>query len=646
MLTTWLYKKYKARRARKANPEAAAAAAAAEDPVAKAERKRALMNRIILGVALAIPVFLETLDYTVVATSQPHIASSFNRLDLQSYIGTVYLLTSTVFLPLFASLADIYGRHWALQCSLLFFLGGSALSTGSKNMPMMLAGRGIAGVGAAGMLTVVRVVLADSTSLDDNNWQGSILVILYSLGFSVGPTIGGALTTVTFRWVFAINLPCAVVSMILIFVLLRKRTKGPQASRRAKHTSGPATDEAEPTASTSNSPTGIEKPRLVDWVGATCFISGGILLLLGLNWGSEDSWSTPRTIVSLVIGAILIVCCLFWEWLLERAQLATSGSSSSSYNGEAKSGKTVGRVWRRALEADPMIPLAVLKSYDVCATQLAAFTAGMVMLVIFYFIAIFMVIVNGLSAIQAGVQLVYFAPGLGIGTITAIIMIKLKKIRQPKYPISLGNLLIVVSLGLISWAINGHSQAKVNVFMALAGVGVGMTFGPLAIHARFSQPSERVAIVVALNLFFRTLGGTVGLAQCATIMNSKVRSQLTSLGASSSSTAHLSAISLGSLQQINNLPPEIRSAIKKAFRNGVRWSFISLIPWCALSFFACLFLSNIPDTDRAKEKQKVDDGSVEKKDGEGSGDTSTVATEKVATEKPEVTHEERQESPV
>ena len=73
-----------------------------------------------------------------------------------SYIGTLYLLTSTVFLPLFASVADIYGRHFAMQSSLVFFIFGSALSTGAHNMEMMLAGRAIAGIGAAGLLTVSR----------------------------------------------------------------------------------------------------------------------------------------------------------------------------------------------------------------------------------------------------------------------------------------------------------------------------------------------------------------------------------------------------------------------------------------------------------------------------------------------------------
>lgn len=75
-----------------------------------------------------------------------------------SYIGSVYLLTSTVFLPVFASLADIFGRHWALQIGFVFFLVGSALSTGAQNMDMMLAGRGIAGVGAAGLITVSHFV--------------------------------------------------------------------------------------------------------------------------------------------------------------------------------------------------------------------------------------------------------------------------------------------------------------------------------------------------------------------------------------------------------------------------------------------------------------------------------------------------------
>jgi MFS family permease len=66
-----------------------------------------------------------------------------------------------VFLPVYAALADAFGRHWALQTSLVWFLFGSALSTGAKNMEMMLAGRGIAGIGAAGSLSVRASLVLD-----------------------------------------------------------------------------------------------------------------------------------------------------------------------------------------------------------------------------------------------------------------------------------------------------------------------------------------------------------------------------------------------------------------------------------------------------------------------------------------------------
>ena len=183
-------------------------------------------------------------------------------------------------------------------------------------------------------------------------------------------------------------------------------------------------------------------------------------------------------------------------------------------------------------------------------------------------------------------------------------------------------MIIPVALGLISMAINSNKQSQVNGFMVMAGVGVGMTFGPLALHARFSQPEGRVAVVVSLNLFFRSIGGTVGLAQCATIMNSKVKEYFSSLSAEALgdlqniSITSLSAQNLDSLQTISNLPPAVQELVKNAFKNGVRWCFISLVPWTALSFFLVLRLRDIhvrePDEDKkhaqsGKEIEEVDE---------------------------------------
>ncbi|KAI0819975.1 MFS general substrate transporter [Trametes gibbosa] len=560
--------------------------------------------KLALMAALFIPVLFETLDYTVVATSQVHIASVFNRLDLQSYIGTVYLLTSTVFLPLFASLADVWGRHWSLQVALFFFAIGSAISTGAQNMPTMLAGRGVAGIGAAGMLAIFRIIMADSRSLDDNNWQQSLLFFLFTVGYCIGPVIGGALTTVSFRWIFAINLPCAVVAMALCFLILRGRTKGPQPI----HSELPNRE--------SKRETFIQRTLRIDWIGALFFMAAGILFLLALNWGSSQGWDAARVIACFVVSGVLYIVWVLWELMLER-------------NAEAEAaGKT--RV-HPLLRVEPMIPLELFGSLDLCIVQYATFVNGMVMLVMFYFVAIFFAIVQGRSGTDAGTQLIFFAPGLGGGSMVSIIL--LKSTRQPKWPILFGGIVAAVGLGLVSYGIDLNNEKYVDGFMAMTGVGVGLCIGPLAVHARFSQPESRVAVVSGITLFSRSLGGTIGLAQCGAVLNAKVTHSIRALVASGTlppadAQALASGLSAGlsSLQGIDTLPPDVQSAVKDAFRAGSRWAFISLLPWAGLAVLGSLFLTNIRDTDReaAMAAATAGRGTVgaglepdEKKQGEG-----------------------------
>ncbi|KAJ7579096.1 major facilitator superfamily domain-containing protein [Mycena floridula] len=522
-----------------------------------------------LAAALAIPIILETLDYTVVATAQTHIASIFNRLDIQSYIGTAYLLTATVFLPFFASIADIYGRYIALQLSFVFFIVGSALSTGAVNMEMMLAGRGVAGVGAAGLMVVVRIIMADSSSLDQNNSQATIMFILYTIGFSVGPYIGGVLVDVSYRWIFAINLPACVVAMILSFLLLRRRLRKGEPSKLL-----PSSASALETFST--------KLMRIDWIGTLLFVTSGILILLALNWGSTQEWSSARVIVSFVVGGILMAACLTWQAFLQRYKRRITPNSS------------------RILCVEPMIPLDIF-TYDVCATSFGSFVGGMVNFVMFYFVAIFMTIVLQLPASEAGVQLLFFAPGMGGGAYLSMFMIRW--FRQPKYPILLGSLILPIGLGLVAMAMEEDKEGLVKGFMALAGVGCGLTVGSLVVHARFSQPRERVAVVSAMLLFFRQLGGTVGLAQCSAVLNNKVRSTLIdavksgriSLSDAGSLTS-VSSQDISSLDSIAQLPPAVQSVVRDAFKEGSRWAFISIVPWAAVGFVLVLFLSKIKDT--------------------------------------------------
>lgn len=176
--------------------------------------------------------------------------------------------------------------------------------------------------------------------------------------------------------------------MVLGFLLLRTRTKGPQDL--------PELGMQDPTYHASRMQRFINKLLRIDWIGAAMFMAGGILLLLALNWGSTEKWNSAKVIACFVVGGVLIIFTGLWEYYLERQSLNALRTPSGL----------------RLMNVDPMIPLEIFRNRNVCIVHFGTFVNGMVMLVMFYFVAIFFVIVVGESASKSGVQLIYFAPGL------------------------------------------------------------------------------------------------------------------------------------------------------------------------------------------------------------------------------------------
>ncbi|PVF97525.1 MFS general substrate transporter [Serendipita vermifera] len=650
MLSRHLFKKTKERDAEKVDEKAAPENQAGNPddsntvtnpenqdatPPPKQSKWQVWKPRVILISAIFLPVFLETLDYTVVATSQTNIASKFNRLDLQSYIGTAYVLGSTVFLPIFASLADVFGRYWAMQVSVVIFMVGSAFSTGANSMALLLVGRGIAGVGAAGLLAIVRIILSDSESLDDNNSLAGLMFITYSVGYTLGPFLGGLLLHVNWRWVFGINLPVCAASIVIMALLLPKISKGPQPPQRLSRLHLPPSELAAIQA--KYPPSFTTSLQRIDSIGAVIFIIMGAAILLGLNWGSTDpkGWNQPKVIATLVLGGALLPVFVLWEYIVDHSTdhlVQPPHNDTESALPEKEKGKGVdvnqpmasgirGRIARLAPEfariTDPIVPMNMFRSYDVIATNYATLTSGMVMLGIFYFVAIFFVIVSGKDAVKSGVQLLYFAPGIGVGVL--ISMILLKRTRQPRSTIVFASLVLPLAVGLLSQALYEDKELQIMGFMIMAGGGVGLGFGPLSIQARFRQPEDRVAIVVATNLFFRTAGGIIGIAQLSAVMFSRVRSYITAQvykGRISPFDALRIASSLNSVGSrphgpgggrnnegngtgIFDLPENLKNVTIEAFKDGLRWAFLSLVPWLAVAFVMSLFLNKI-DEERFK----------------------------------------------
>jgi MFS family permease len=219
----------------------------------------------------------------------------FSQLN---WVVSAFNLTSAVFIPFWGQFANVFGRYAAIQGSMLLMLLGSILCSAAPvtTFAMLLLGRGFQGIGRAGLLIVAKAILADKVSLKENAKNNTIFTIVGGVGYGIGPVIGGYLTEVSWRWCFIINIPLAVIGLVLAHFILRPVLLGPQKITRTDDN----TEEA--------SQTFAARLNTIDFGGQILFIFGMGLFVLALTWaGAYYSWKDVKVIAPLVIGSVLII---------------------------------------------------------------------------------------------------------------------------------------------------------------------------------------------------------------------------------------------------------------------------------------------------------------------------------------------------
>ena len=144
---------------------------------------------------LCFSVLLSSLDLTIVTPAIPAIVSSFKSVSGYVWIGTAFILASTGITPVWGAVADIWGRRPIILIALTVFLGGGLLCALAPTMDALIAGRTVQGLGASGMGTMVNVIICDTFSLRDRGLYLAITSMVWAVGCTVGPIIGGLFTT-------------------------------------------------------------------------------------------------------------------------------------------------------------------------------------------------------------------------------------------------------------------------------------------------------------------------------------------------------------------------------------------------------------------------------------------------------------------
>jgi MFS family permease len=226
--------------------------------------------------ALALISATAALEGTVVSTAMPTIVGDLQGLSLYSWVFSVFLLTSTVTMPLYGRLADIHGRRRVLLLATSLFLIGGLACAFARSMPQLVAARGLQGLGAGGLLPVAIAVVADLYSLRERARIQALFSAIWGTASLVGPLLG-AFLTLSFGWrsIFLVIIPLGLVSLVLEATQMRES----RASR------------ADP----------------FDWVGGVTLTVGVTALLLATFREAGGGGHARVRMLLLAVGAALLV---------------------------------------------------------------------------------------------------------------------------------------------------------------------------------------------------------------------------------------------------------------------------------------------------------------------------------------------------
>ncbi|MFD6070756.1 MFS transporter [Amycolatopsis lurida] len=517
---------------------------AVESPPAVHEDGPRLSHRQIVTILIGLMsgMFLAALDQTIVGTSIVRIANDLNGFDLQAWITTAYLITSTIVTPIYGKLSDIYGRKPFYIAAISIFLIGSVASAFATSMYELAAFRAIQGLGAGGLMSLAMTIMGDIVPPRERaRYQGYFLAV-FGISTVLGPVLGGffadfdTLGTVFgyqidgWRWVFLINVPIAIVALFVVARVLNV------PHQRHDHK--------------------------IDWWGGLALIVAVVPFLIVAEQGNKWGWGSQNAIICYVIGAIGVVAFIFIEKLMKDAAL---------------------------------IPLRLFKNSTFTVAIIGGIIVGVAMFGAIMMIPQYMQVVQEFSPTESGLLMIPLMAGIMSASIISG-QITSKTGRYKVFPV-IGTLLIAGGAFFFAQVEYNSALWHPLVAAAIIGLGLGSCMQTLIIAVQNAGPRSDMGVSTASATFFRQIGGTAGVAVFLTILFNVLPGNITKAFGGNAPTGE-GAAALGDLTTntsgIANLPEAIKTPVLIGFTESITTVFYVAGAVALLATLVLMFMKEIP----------------------------------------------------